>query len=76
MNVEILGNTDAFLHAHVWPRYEWEPAEIVGKPVWLYPPDRWHDPATTLSAEHNDLRGTLAREVDRLRNSVEFRFNV
>jgi len=25
VNLEILGNTDAFLHAHVWPRYEWEP---------------------------------------------------
>ncbi|WP_230206433.1 HIT family protein [Microbacterium gorillae] len=34
VNVEILGNTDAFLHAHVWPRYAWEPAEIIPKPVW------------------------------------------
>jgi diadenosine tetraphosphate (Ap4A) HIT family hydrolase len=25
INLEILGNTDAFLHAHVWPRYNWEP---------------------------------------------------
>ncbi|MFI9452759.1 hypothetical protein [Amycolatopsis sp. NPDC052450] len=38
MNVEILGNTDPFLHAHVWPRYDWEPADKVGQPVWLY---RW-----------------------------------
>ncbi len=30
INLEIQGNTDAFLHAHVTPRYEWEPPEIVG----------------------------------------------
>jgi diadenosine tetraphosphate (Ap4A) HIT family hydrolase len=76
VNVEILGNTDAFLHAHIWPRYEWESPELVGKPVWLYPPERWRDPATALGPEHGDLRAALAAEVDRLRNSVEFRFNV
>jgi diadenosine tetraphosphate (Ap4A) HIT family hydrolase len=32
VNVEILGNTDPYLHAHVWPRYEWEPAELQGGP--------------------------------------------
>ncbi len=26
VNLEILGNADAFLPAHVWPRYRWEPA--------------------------------------------------
>jgi diadenosine tetraphosphate (Ap4A) HIT family hydrolase len=76
VNLEILGNTDAFLHAHVWPRYEWEEADIVGKPVWLYPPDRWRDPATALSEQHDALRAELTKEVDRLRNSVEFRVNV
>jgi len=38
VNIEILGNTDTFLHAHVWPRYDWEPPELVHMPVWLYPP--------------------------------------
>ncbi len=38
-NYEILGNTDAFVHAHVWARYEWEPAEYIGGPVWRYPED-------------------------------------
>ncbi|MEU4362146.1 HIT domain-containing protein [Promicromonospora sp. NPDC023987] len=76
VNIEILGNTDAFLHAHVWPRYEWEPAEIVGKPVWLYPAERWRDPVTALGSGHDELRVGLTSEVDRLRNSVEFRFNV
>lgn len=76
VNVEILGNTDAFLHAHVWPRYEWEPAEIVGKAVWLYPAERWRDPVTALGSDHDELRADLTAEVDRLRSSVEFRSNV
>lgn len=59
VNLEILGNTDAFLHAHVWPRYEWEPPGLVGKPVWLHPADRWSDPATALSSEHDLLRRRL-----------------
>jgi diadenosine tetraphosphate (Ap4A) HIT family hydrolase len=76
VNVEILGNTDAFLHAHVWPRYEWEPAGIVGKAVWLYPVECWQDPVTALGQGYDGLRADLTSEVDRLRNSVEFRFNV
>lgn len=56
VNLEILGNTDPFLHAHVWPRYDWEPPDIVGRPVWLYPAQRWSDPATQLSPKHDRLR--------------------
>ncbi|MFI1760431.1 diadenosine tetraphosphate hydrolase [Streptomyces sp. NPDC020571] len=42
VNLEILGNTDPFLHAHVWPRFEWEPADVVGKPVLPSVPEgRW-----------------------------------
>jgi len=48
VNIEILGNTDPFLHAHIWPRYEWEPAELRGHAVWLYPAARWSDDATAL----------------------------
>lgn len=66
VNVEILGNADPFLHAHIWPRYAWEPPELVGKPVWLYPPERWHDPATALGPEHDELRAALAAELARL----------
>lgn len=59
VNLEILGNTDPFLHAHVWPRYDWEPAELVGGPVWLYPPERWTDPATQLGPQHDALRAAI-----------------
>lgn len=44
VNYDILGNTDNFLHAHVFPRYKTESAERLAKPVWLYTPDHWHDP--------------------------------
>lgn len=76
VNVEILGNADAFLHAHIWPRYSWEPARIRGKPVWLYPADRWRESSTALGHVHDDLREALIAEVVRLRDSVEFRVEV
>jgi diadenosine tetraphosphate (Ap4A) HIT family hydrolase len=59
MNLEILGNTDPFLHAHVWPRYEWEPPELVGGPVWGYDRARWSDPASALGPEHDHLRARI-----------------
>ncbi|MBQ0891530.1 diadenosine tetraphosphate hydrolase [Micromonospora sp. U56] len=61
VNLEILGNTDPYLHAHVWPRYEWEPPEIVGKPVWLYPASKWRDPGSALSEQHDELRAVIIR---------------
>ncbi|MFJ9542867.1 HIT family protein [Streptomyces sp. NPDC101225] len=67
VNLEILGNTDPFLHAHVWPRYAWEPAGLVGRPVWLYPPDRWSDERSRLGARHDALRDAIGGELDRLR---------
>ncbi|MFC3979972.1 diadenosine tetraphosphate hydrolase [Streptosporangium jomthongense] len=67
VNLEILGNTDAFLHAHVWPRFDWEPADLVSKPVWLYPRDNWHDNRFALGPQHDALRETISEELDRLR---------
>jgi len=59
VNVEILGNTDPYLQAHVWPRYDWEPAHLVQRPVWLYPAGRWQDPDTALGAQHEHLRSAI-----------------
>lgn len=36
INYEILGNVEPALHAHVFPRFEHEPAELRTKPVWFY----------------------------------------
>ncbi|MGW4208993.1 hypothetical protein ACWEIJ_13485 [Lentzea sp. NPDC004789] len=68
VNLEILGNTDPYLHAHIWPRYDWEPPDLVGRPVWLYPVERWSDPAFAVGPEHDDLRAELTAEIDRLRS--------
>ncbi|MFE5242406.1 MULTISPECIES: diadenosine tetraphosphate hydrolase [unclassified Streptomyces] len=70
VNLEILGNTDPFLHAHVWPRFAWEPAERVGGPVWLYPRDRWSDERYGLGPRHDCLRDAIGRELDELRSAV------
>ena len=36
INYEILGNTEAALHAHIFPRYETESEELRKHPVWFY----------------------------------------
>ncbi|MFF9868294.1 diadenosine tetraphosphate hydrolase [Streptomyces sp. NPDC013953] len=66
VNLEILGNTDGFLHAHVWPRFTWEPAGLVGRPVWLYPRDRWSDERYALGPRHAAVREAIGEELDRL----------
>jgi diadenosine tetraphosphate (Ap4A) HIT family hydrolase len=67
INLEILGNTDTFLHAHVWPRYDWEPSDRIGYPVWLYDERHWSDPATALGPQHDALRAAITAELERTR---------
>ncbi len=60
INYEVLGNSFAVLHGHVHPRYEWEPAEFVGGPVWRYPREVRHDPRHAYSeARHGELKAAL-----------------
>ncbi|MEV8528788.1 MULTISPECIES: diadenosine tetraphosphate hydrolase [unclassified Streptomyces] len=63
VNLEILGNTDAFLHAHVWPRFDWEPSDLVSRPVWLYPRERWSDQRYALGPQHDALREAINEEL-------------
>jgi hypothetical protein len=70
VNLEILGNTDVFLHAHVWPRYEWEPIEHVQKPVWLYPPELWTLASLSLGPKHDTLACGITSELMHLSGSV------
>ena len=65
VNLEILGNTDPFLHAHVWPRYDWEPDDLVRMPVWLYPRDSWSAPEHALGPRHDPLRAAIGAELDK-----------
>ena len=65
INLEIQGNTDALLHAHVTPRYRWEPADIVGWPPALHHWEKRVEPRPGLSEEYADLRAELVCEIDR-----------
>jgi len=60
INYDILGNTDKFLHAHVFPRYEWEKEERRKMPVWLYDQSNWFDKETAYSPEkHDTIRNAI-----------------
>ena len=54
VNYDILGNTDHFLHAHVFPRYQSEVPERLAKPVWLYAPSYWRDPQYQYEPSQHD----------------------
>ncbi|WP_244857842.1 hypothetical protein [Agromyces archimandritae] len=71
INIEILGNTDAFVHTHIWPRHEWERPELVTKPVWQYEPTNWSDPETALGPQHDALRARIADHLHRLAGEDE-----
>jgi diadenosine tetraphosphate (Ap4A) HIT family hydrolase len=65
INLEIQGNTDAFLHAHVTPRYEWEPPDLVGWPAALHHWEKRVDLACHgLGPQHDELRAELVAEID------------
>ena len=59
INIEIQGNTDAFLHAHVTPRYHWEPADVVGMPAVLHHVRGLVTDEHRLGPQHDDLRAAL-----------------
>lgn len=63
VNIDVLGNTDPFVHAHVWPRYDWEPAHLLRRPVWLYDPANWSDPASAFRDQHTQLRERITAEL-------------
>ncbi|MDH6540949.1 HIT family protein [Streptomyces lavendulae] len=67
VNIEILGNTDPYLHAHIWPRYDWEPADLVRMPVWLYEDEEcWRGDRHALAPRHDGLRTAIAEELEAL----------
>jgi diadenosine tetraphosphate (Ap4A) HIT family hydrolase len=64
VNYEILGNTDTDVHAHVIPRYNWEPAGRILTPVWLYPLAEWSDSKYAFSeTAHGDLKRQIAAQL-------------
>jgi len=65
-NIDILGNADPFVHAHVFPRYEWEPEHLVRRPVWLYPPAHWTDAEHQLTPRFDALRAAITAQLTSL----------
>lgn len=64
INLEIQGNLLPVLHAHVWPRYDWEPDGLVVGPVARYSEDHWRNADTRLGPRHDPIRAALAAELD------------
>ena len=49
---------------HVHARYEWEPPDKVGGPVWRYPKELRNDAAHAYSDEkHGELRAAITAEL-------------
>lgn len=67
INYEVLGNSLPFLHGHVHARYEWEPPDKLGGPVWRYPKEVRNDPAHAYSDErHAEVRAAITSELTQL----------
>jgi diadenosine tetraphosphate (Ap4A) HIT family hydrolase len=67
VNYEVLGNSIPHLHGHVHARYDWEPPDKVGGPVWRYPKDVRNDSAAAYSDErHGELRAAITTELHEL----------
>lgn len=65
INIEVQGNTDAFLHAHVTPRFDWEPEPLVRWPAALTWWENVPDPAScALGPQHDDLRAEITAALD------------
>lgn len=63
VNYDILGNSDEFLHAHVYPRYEWE-GDRKKHPMWLYPKEYWSDENYQYSElKHGELKEQLRKKI-------------
>lgn len=67
MNYAIYGNSDEFLHAHIFPRYMWEPDEHRKRPVWRYPIELWRMQTTQYTdAQHGAMRSRITQRLEQL----------
>lgn len=69
VNYEILGNKDHFLHAHLFPRYEWEDESVRYMPVWAYDASNWSNKETAYDPDkHDEIRNKIKNELEQLYN--------
>lgn len=67
INYEILINAADFLHAHVFPRYDWESEERRKMPIWLYSKEYRFSPENLFSKEkHSKIKTQIAEELKEL----------
>jgi diadenosine tetraphosphate (Ap4A) HIT family hydrolase len=67
INYEVLGNSWSHLHGHVHARYELEPPDKVGGPVWRYPKEIRDSPEHAYDdGKHGELRAAITAELQRL----------
>jgi diadenosine tetraphosphate (Ap4A) HIT family hydrolase len=67
INYEVLGNSWPHLHGHVHARYEWEPADKIGGPVWRYPKELRNAAEHAYDdARHGELRAAITAELKRV----------
>jgi diadenosine tetraphosphate (Ap4A) HIT family hydrolase len=67
INYEILGNSEAALHAHVFPRYATEPEEKRQKPVWFYD---WKSAVSFDAERDRQLMQEIAKAIQRYQDSA------
>ncbi|MGY3704332.1 hypothetical protein BW731_03565 [Vagococcus martis] len=66
VNYDILGNTDNYLHAHIFPRYDWEEEERRKMPVWLYDKSNWSNLDTAYQEEkYGEIRAKIKNYLDK-----------
>jgi len=71
VNYSMYGNSSEFLHAHVFPRYEWEPEEYIKHPVWTYPESTWEEPESQWSnPRFAQLKVDIATSLDEIMASI------
>lgn len=77
VNYGIYGNTDPYLHAHVFARYAWEEPERARHPVWRhYPLEELYADEVMFSLEkHAELRGKLELRLLELLRESELSLN-
>jgi len=67
VNYEVLGNSWNHLHGHVHARYESEPADTIGGPVWRYPKEVRNAPEHRYDeSRHGEFRAAITAALQRL----------
>jgi diadenosine tetraphosphate (Ap4A) HIT family hydrolase len=67
INYEVLGNSWPHLHGHVHARYDWEPSDKIGGPVWRYPKELRNAPEHAYDdRKHGELRAEITAQLERI----------